>query len=48
MTVPSRALAPRAVTPRLPRAGLPGGGLSVRTWLLLAAGTAGSLVFTGV
>src|SRR5215469_14908484 len=37
-----------AVTRRLRRAGLGGGALSMRTWLLLAAGTAGGLVFTGV
>ena len=29
-------------------AGLDGGALSVRAWLLLAAGTAGGLAFTGV
>jgi Protein of unknown function (DUF998) len=44
----ARTLARRAVTCRLPRAGLDGGALSVRAWLLLAAGTAGGLVFTGV
>jgi hypothetical protein len=32
----------------MPRAGLTGGALSVRAWLLLAAGTAGGLAFTGV
>jgi hypothetical protein len=40
-------MARRAVTRRLPRAGLDGGDLSVRAWLLPAAGTAGGLVFTG-
>jgi len=48
MTAPVPARARPAVTRRLPRAGLAGGALSVRTWLLLAAGTAGGLVFTGV
>jgi hypothetical protein len=48
MTAPAPAKAPRAVTPRLPRAGLDGRALSPRAWLLLAAGTAGGLVFTGV
>ncbi|HEV3288292.1 MAG TPA: DUF998 domain-containing protein [Streptosporangiaceae bacterium] len=48
MTAPAPAMARRAVTRRLPRAGLDGGALSVRAWLLLAAGTAGGLVFTGV
>jgi len=38
----------RTVTRRVPRAGLDGGALPVRAWLLLAAGTAGGLVFTGV
>src|SRR5215831_3977028 len=47
MTAPAPAIARRAVT-RLSSAGLAGGALSVRTWLLLAAGTAGGLVFTGV
>ena len=42
------ARARRPVTRRLPRAGLAGGALSVWAWLLLAAGTAGGLVFTGV
>ena len=32
----------------LPRRGLGGGALSARAWLLLAAGPAGGLVFTGV
>jgi hypothetical protein len=48
MTAPAPAKPPLAVTPRLPRAGLDGRVLSVRAWLLLAAGTAGGLVFTGV
>src|SRR6516225_5040454 len=48
MTTPAPARAPRAVTPRLPRAGLDGRALSARAWLLLAAGTAGGVVFTGV
>src|SRR6516162_196110 len=48
MTAPAPAMGPRAVTPRLPRTGLVGRALSVRVWLLLAAGTAGGLVFTGV
>ena len=48
MTAPAPARARRAVTRRLPRAGLDGSALSVRAWLLLAAGTAGGLVFTGV
>ena len=42
------ARARRPVTRRLPRAGLADGALSARAWLLLAAGTAGGLVFTGV
>src|SRR6516164_4035451 len=48
MTAPVPAMASRAVTPRRPRAGIDGCVLSVRAWLLLAAGTAGGLVFTGV
>jgi hypothetical protein len=48
MTAPALATARRAVTARLPRAGLAGGGLSVRAWLLLAAGTARGVAFTGV
>jgi hypothetical protein len=48
MTAPTPAMAPRAATGRLPRTGLAGGALSARAWLLLAAGTAGGLVFTGV
>jgi hypothetical protein len=38
----------RRVTRRPPRAGLAGSALSVWAWLLLAAGPAGGLVFTGV
>jgi hypothetical protein len=41
-------MAPRAITPRRPRAGLAGSALSLWAWLLLAAGTAAGLVFTGV
>jgi len=48
MTAPAPAREPRAVTPRLPRTGLDGRPPSVRAWLLLAAGTVGGLVFTGV
>lgn len=48
MTNPAPAMARRAVTCRLPRAGLEGGALSGLAWLLLVAGTAGGLVFTGV
>jgi hypothetical protein len=48
MTAPAPARACPAVTRRLPGAGLDGGALSVRAWLLLAAGTAGGLAFTGV
>ena len=47
MTAPVPARARPAVTRRLPRAGLAGGALSVRAWLLLGAGTVGGLVFTG-
>ena len=47
MTAPAPAMGPRAVTPRLPSAGLDGRPLPVRAWLLLAAGTVGGLVFTG-
>ena len=47
MTAPAPASARPAVIRRLPRAGLDGGALSVQAWLLLAAGTAGGLVFTG-
>jgi hypothetical protein len=48
MTALALALTRRVVTRRLPRAGLDGGALSVPAWLLLAAGPAGGLVFTGV
>src|SRR5262249_44100113 len=48
MTAPAPAMRRRTVTRRMPRAGLDGGALPVRAWLLLAAGTAGGLVFTGV
>lgn len=48
MTAPAPATARRAITRLMPRAGLDGGALPVRAWLLLAAGTAGGLVFTGV
>ena len=48
MNAPVPARARPAVIRRLRRAGLDGGALSVRAWLLLAAGTAGGLVFTGV
>ena len=48
MKAPVPARARPAVTRRLRSAGLDGGALSVRAWLLLIAGTAGGLVFTGV
>src|SRR6516164_2206077 len=48
MTAPTPATARLAFTRRLPRAGLDGRPLSVRAWLLLAAGTVGGLAFTGV
>ena len=48
MKAPVPARARPAVTRRLRSAGLDGGALSVRTWLLLIAGTTGGLVFTGV
>lgn len=48
MIAPAPAMTRRAVTRRLPRVALDGGALSVRAWLLLAPGTAGGLVFTGV
>ena len=48
MTAPAPATARPALTRGAPRAGLNSGALSVRAWLLLAAGTAGGLVFTGV
>jgi hypothetical protein len=41
-------MARQAVTRRMRVAGLAGGALSVRAWLLLAAGTAGGLAFTGI
>jgi len=47
MTAPAPATARPALTRRAPRAGLNSGALSVRAWLLLAAGTAGGLAFTG-
>jgi hypothetical protein len=48
MTATAPARARRAAARRMPRAGLDGGALSARAWLLLAAGTAGGLAFTGV
>jgi Protein of unknown function (DUF998) len=48
MTAPAPATARPVVTPRPRRAGLAGGALPVRAWLLLAAGTAGGLAFSGV
>ena len=48
MTTPAPARAHRAVAGQGQRAGLAGGALPVRAWLLLTAGTAGGLVFTGV
>ena len=48
MIAPAPATARPALTRRAPRAGLDSGALSVRAWLLLAAGTAGGLAFTGV
>src|SRR5215470_6729074 len=48
MTTPAPAMTRRTVTRRPRRAGLDGGALSVRAWLLLAAGTAGGVAFTGV
>ena len=47
MTAPAPATARPALTRRAPRAGLNSGALSVRAWLLLVAGTAGGLAFTG-
>ena len=41
MAAPTPAMARQAVTRRMRVAGLAGGALSVRAWLLLAAGTAG-------
>ena len=48
MTSPAPARARQAAARRAPRAGLDGRALSMWAWLLLAAGTAGGLVFTGV
>src|SRR5215469_8390208 len=48
MTSPAPARARRAAARRAPRAGLDGRALSMWAWLLLAAGTAGGLVFTGI
>src|SRR6516164_10917709 len=48
MAAPASDIPRRAVTRWPPRAGLASGALSVWAWLLLAAGTAGGLVFTGV
>jgi len=48
MTAPASARARRAVAGRTTRTELDGHALSVQAWLLLAAGTAGGLVFTGV
>ena len=48
MTAPAPATARQAVTRRPRHTGLDGGTLPVWAWLLLAAGTAGGLVFTGV
>src|SRR6516225_11125281 len=48
MTAPAPATARWAVPRRPQSAGLDGGALSVWAWLLLAAGVAGGLVFTGV
>jgi hypothetical protein len=48
MTAPAPATARPAIARRTARAGLDGRGLSVRSWLLLAAGTVGGLAFTGV
>jgi len=47
MTAPAPAMTRWAATRRLPRAGLDGGARSGRAWLL-AAGTAGGLMLTGV
>ncbi|HEV2375918.1 MAG TPA: hypothetical protein VGS19_27595 [Streptosporangiaceae bacterium] len=41
-------MAGRTITRKLPRAGLDGHALPGRAWLLLTAGTAGGVVFTGV
>ena len=48
MTAQVPATACPADTGRTARAGLDGRGLPARAWLLLAAGTAGGLAFTGV
>ena len=48
MTAPAPATARWAVPRRPQSAGLDGGALPVWAWLLLAAGVAGGLVFTGV
>jgi hypothetical protein len=48
MAVPAPATALRAVIRRVAGGGLDGRALPVRAWLLLAAGTAGGLVFTGI
>jgi hypothetical protein len=48
MSAPAPARARLAVTRRLPRAALDDGALSVQAWLLVAAGTAGGLAFTGI
>jgi Protein of unknown function (DUF998) len=48
MPAPAPATAHRAVTCRAASGGLDGRALPVRAWLLLAAGTAGGLAFTGV
>jgi len=43
-----RAVGPAATLGEAPRSGLAGRGLSVWAWVLLVAGTAGGVVFTGV
>jgi len=48
MTAPAPTMARQAAPGRPRRAGLASGALSVWAWLLLIAGTAGGLVFTGV
>ena len=47
MTAPGPTTACRTVARRTARAGLDGRALAVWAWLLLAAGTAGGLAFTG-
>ena len=47
MTAPAPAIAHRAVTCRAAGGGLDGRALPMRAWLLLAAGTAGGVAFTG-